>query len=72
MNGHAAELRVDGRQVAGTLKKEFPQIPVILMTGWGAMMKSDGEETADVDAVISKPPRMNELRETLGRFCATA
>ena len=59
---------VDGRQVATILKKDFPKTPVVLLTGWGQMMKSDGDQPANVDAVISKPPRMTELRETLNRL----
>jgi nitrogen-specific signal transduction histidine kinase/ActR/RegA family two-component response regulator len=58
---------VDGRQVATTLKREAPGTPVIMLTGWGTMMKADGDVPAQVDAVLSKPPRMNELRETLFR-----
>ena len=56
---------VDGKQVACVLKKECPKTPVILLTGWGTMMKADGELPSQVDAVISKPPRISELRETL-------
>jgi signal transduction histidine kinase/ActR/RegA family two-component response regulator len=58
---------VDGRQVACALKKESPNTPVVLLTGWGAMLKADGDVPVHVDAVISKPPRINELRETLVR-----
>ncbi len=60
--------RVDGRQVARNIKQQAPQVPIILLTGWGNMMKADGEIPTQVDAVISKPPRVNELRETLKRI----
>lgn len=59
--------RVDGRQVARNIKHQEPLVPIILLTGWGNMMKADGEIPTQVDAVISKPPRVNELRETLKR-----
>ena len=58
---------LDGRQVAKTLKHESPGTPVILLTGWGAFMKADGELPAQIDGVLSKPPRSRELRETLTR-----
>jgi len=58
----------DGRQVAQTVKHESPGTPVVMLTGWGTMMKADGDCPAQVDGVLSKPPRINELRETLGRF----
>jgi signal transduction histidine kinase/ActR/RegA family two-component response regulator len=59
---------IDGRQVATTLKNESPQTPIVMLTGWGSMMKADGDLPTQVDAVLSKPPRINELRETLNRL----
>lgn len=61
---------VDGRQVAMRVKNENPEMPVILLTGWGSMMKSDGDVPSQVDAVLSKPPRVNELLEALGQVTA--
>jgi nitrogen-specific signal transduction histidine kinase/CheY-like chemotaxis protein len=55
----------DGRQVARTIKRESPSIPIIMLTGWGAYMKEDGEVPAQVDGILSKPPRASELREML-------
>ncbi|HZV33739.1 MAG TPA: ATP-binding protein, partial [Verrucomicrobiae bacterium] len=59
---------VDGREVAKLLKKDSPKTPVILLTGWGAFMKRDGEIPPQVDGVLSKPPRITELREILARL----
>jgi CheY-like chemotaxis protein len=59
---------VDGRKVAQTLKASSPETPIIMLTGWGTMMKSDGDFPAQVDAVLSKPPRLAELNETLLRL----
>jgi CheY-like chemotaxis protein len=59
---------VDGRQVARLLKHESPRTPVVMLTGWGAFMKEEGSEPAQVDAVLSKPPRSREIRETLSRL----
>ena len=56
---------LDGRQVASLIKDESPATPVVLLTGWGALMKEEGSLPAPVDAVLSKPPRHNELRELL-------
>jgi CheY-like chemotaxis protein/anti-sigma regulatory factor (Ser/Thr protein kinase) len=57
----------DGRQVARILKRESPATPVIMLTGWGAFMKEDGEVPPQVDGILSKPPRSREIRETLQR-----
>ncbi len=58
---------VDGHHVARTIKAESPKTPVIMMTGWGTIMKEDGEPTPEVDAVIGKPPHMQELNDLLHR-----
>jgi signal transduction histidine kinase len=59
---------LDGHQVARAIKEESPQTPVIMMTGWGTMMKEDEEATPEVDALIGKPPRMRELNDLLLRL----
>jgi len=59
---------LDGRQVAKALKLESPRTPIVLLTGWGAFMKEDGDIAENVDGVLSKPPRSRELRETLNRL----
>jgi len=59
---------IDGQQVARTIKAESPNTPVIMMTGWGAIMKEDGELVSGVDAVVSKPPRIAELNNLLLRL----
>ena len=61
---------MDGHQVARTIKAESPNTPVIMMTGWGTIMKEDGETAPEVDAVIGKPPRMQELNDLLLRVTA--
>jgi CheY-like chemotaxis protein len=59
---------LDGRQVARAVKQESPLTPVVMLTGWGAFMKEDGNAPELVDGILSKPPRSRELRETLSRF----
>jgi signal transduction histidine kinase/ActR/RegA family two-component response regulator len=59
---------VDGRQVASALKALSPQMPVILLTGWGQRLLSDGDIPPGVDLVLSKPPKLRELREALARL----
>jgi len=56
---------IDGHQVARTIKAESPGTPVIMMTGWGTVMKEDGETAPEVDAVVGKPPRIQELNNLL-------
>ncbi len=63
---------MDGQQLARTIKAESPATPVIMMTGWGNMMKDDGETAPEVDALIGKPPRMQELNNLLIRLADAA
>ena len=59
---------VNGRQVAERIKAASPRTKVIMLTGWGAMLQERGEEARLVDAILSKPPRANELLQTLTRL----
>jgi signal transduction histidine kinase/ActR/RegA family two-component response regulator len=61
---------VDGRQVARALKAMSPQLPVILLTGWGQRLVSEGDVPEYVDLVLSKPPKLRQLREALARFAS--
>lgn len=56
---------MDGHQVARIIKAESPKTPVIMLTGWGTMIKEDGEKAPEVDAVVAKPARIEELNELL-------
>ena len=60
---------VDGRRVASAVKALSPATPVILLTGWGQMLAAEGDALPDVDRVLSKPPKLRELREALAQ-CA--
>jgi CheY-like chemotaxis protein len=58
---------VDGRQVASSVKQVAPATPVVMLTGWGQRLVTEGDVPPDVDLVLSKPPRIRELREALMR-----
>ncbi|HEY3864325.1 MAG TPA: ATP-binding protein [Verrucomicrobiae bacterium] len=58
---------VDGRKVAATIKTASPQTPVILLTGWGQRMIADHEVPPHVDRVLSKPPKIRDLRQALAQ-----
>jgi len=59
--------QVDGRKVASAIKALAPAMPVILLTGWGQRLIADGDIPPGIDQVLSKPPKLRELREALGR-----
>jgi CheY-like chemotaxis protein len=60
--------RVDGRRVASYVKSVSGSTPVILLTGWGQRLLAEGSLPLDVDQVLSKPPKLRELREALSLY----
>jgi CheY-like chemotaxis protein len=59
---------MDGRELAQIVKRESPETPVILLTGWGRIMKDDNDHPTEVDLVLSKPPRPSDVRQALQRL----
>jgi signal transduction histidine kinase/ActR/RegA family two-component response regulator len=58
---------INGRQVAAAIKSTSPETPVILLTGWGQGMLSGVEGIPNIDMVLSKPPKLREVRAALAR-----
>ncbi len=61
---------VDGRKVAAAVKTLSPATPVILLTGWGQRFIAARETPPHVDRVLSKPPKLSELRATFAELTA--
>jgi PAS domain S-box-containing protein len=60
---------VDGRKVAAAIKALSPSMPVLLLTGWGQGLAADAEISPHVDRILSKPPKLRELRAALAQHC---
>ncbi len=56
---------VDGHRVASVVKAASPGTPVFLLTGWGQGLPAEGGMPLHVDRVLTKPPKLRELREAL-------
>jgi signal transduction histidine kinase/CheY-like chemotaxis protein len=56
---------VDGYQVAAAVKRMSASTPVILLTGWGQRLVTEGHVPTHVDYVLGKPPKLRELRDAL-------
>jgi CheY-like chemotaxis protein len=56
---------VDGRTVAASVKSMSPNTPVVLLTGWGHRLLAERDVPDNVDRVLSKPPKLAELRSAL-------
>jgi len=59
---------VDGRKVASAVKTTCPSTPVILLTGWGQRIVAEGDVPPHVNRVLSKPPKLRELRAALAEI----
>ncbi|HWS65496.1 MAG TPA: hypothetical protein VEP70_03740, partial [Burkholderiales bacterium] len=46
--------------------------PVIMLTGWGKRLLAENDIPAHVDRVLSKPPRLGELRAALAKLVSPA
>jgi signal transduction histidine kinase len=60
---------VDGRQVIDSVRASAPRTPIILLTGWGQRL-ADNELPPRADRLLSKPPRLRELRTALSELTA--
>jgi CheY-like chemotaxis protein len=62
--------RVDGRKVAAAIKELSPEVPIILLTGWGQRLIDEGDLPEHTDRVLSKPPRLMQLRAAISDLVA--
>ena len=56
---------VDGRKVATRIRQMSAKVPIIMLTGWGHRLIATDETPEHVNRVLSKPPKMAELRGAL-------
>jgi CheY-like chemotaxis protein len=53
---------MSGDQVATVIRSIDPNVPVIMLTGFGAMMKDADEKPTAVDLIVGKPVTIDDLR----------
>ena len=63
---------VDGRKVAAAVKAAAPSVGVIMLTGWGRRLLAENDVPPFVDRVLSKPPKLAELRVALAELANKA
>jgi signal transduction histidine kinase/ActR/RegA family two-component response regulator len=59
---------VDGRKVATRVRQLSARVPIIMLTGWGHRLIASDDKPDHVDRVLSKPPKMAELRGVLAEL----
>ncbi|HMG06806.1 MAG TPA: ATP-binding protein, partial [Chthoniobacterales bacterium] len=63
---------MSGDQTARFIKQMNQDIPVIMLTGFGALIEVTGSQPAAVDVVLSKPVTLDALRKTIGNLLHAA
>ncbi len=63
---------MSGDQTAAFIKQVNHHIPVIMLTGFGAMIEATGSQPAAVDVVLNKPVTLATLRQTIGTLLDAA
>ena len=59
------------RKVASAVKASAGAMPVIMLIGWGQRLVADGEIPAHVDRMLSKPPKLREVRAARAQLTPT-
>jgi GAF domain-containing protein len=62
---------MSGWQVAQAVKAARPQVPVVLVTGWGVEVQPGEMQTHGVDRVMTKPFRFEDVQEVVASFRGT-
>ena len=58
---------MNGEQLAVAIHAVVPNLPVILMTGFGDLMNAAGEMPPHISAILSKPITQAALRAALAK-----
>ncbi|MFN8532320.1 MAG: ATP-binding protein [Dehalococcoidia bacterium] len=61
---------VSGWAVAEAVKRIYPKLPVIVMSGWGADIEREAPTRPAVDAILPKPFKLQQLRDLVARLLA--
>jgi CheY-like chemotaxis protein/anti-sigma regulatory factor (Ser/Thr protein kinase) len=63
---------MSGDRLAIRLKELSASLPIIMLTGFGELIKAKGEQPAGVDVLISKPPTLDAVREAIVQVFAVS
>ena len=64
--------QMSGDQTAELIKRLHPGLPIIMLTGFGALIEATDSRPRAVDAVLGKPVTLGILRETIDKFLHAA
>ncbi len=62
--------QMNGDQLADRIKEISPATPVLMITGFGELMKAKGEHPKSVDLILNKPLKLMVIREAIAKLTA--
>jgi CheY-like chemotaxis protein len=62
-----AMVGMKGDELATAIKQRLPRQPIIMITAYAEMLKSDGNSLSAVDGIVSKPFLLEDLRAAIDR-----
>lgn len=63
---------ISGEDVAARMKEKRPEIPIIMVTGYGEDSGGSGETRGNFDCVLSKPIDVKTLRTAISQVTENA
>ena len=60
--------QLNGDQMAEKIKELSPKTPILMITGFGELMKIKGEHPKSVDKILSKPLTLTAFRQAIASF----
>jgi CheY-like chemotaxis protein len=55
----------NGDELAGLIKQLQPGEPIIMLTGFADLITEGGQSSKNVDLVLTKPARLEDLRKAI-------
>jgi CheY-like chemotaxis protein len=56
---------MNGWELAAQIQQDYPGVPIVLATGWGAMIEPEEARAQGIAAVVAKPYRLADLQRAV-------
>ena len=63
-------LDISGFEVSQKIKERNPEVPIVMITGWGANFDQEQLKKAGVDYILAKPFKLEQLTEVVEKVTA--
>jgi len=63
-------LDISGFEVSQKIKERNPEVPIVMITGWGANFDQEQLKKAGVDYILAKPFKLEQLTEVVEKITA--